>query len=29
LPIEVQQAHVRQIAKAHLDKATNVRVQQR
>jgi dTMP kinase len=27
LPIEVQQAQVRQIAKSHLDKATNVRVQ--
>src|ERR1700724_1366822 len=27
LPIEVQQAQVRQIAKAHLDKATNVRVE--
>src|ERR1700734_267936 len=27
LPIEIQQAQVRQIAKHHLDKATNVRVQ--
>jgi hypothetical protein len=27
LPIEVQQAQVRRIAKVHLDKAMNVRVQ--